>query len=267
LRACLWIWVCTIAAGLQLLSAAPALANEYLLGPGDLLRITVFQNPDLTTETRVSESGEITFPLVGAVPAGGRSPSALEAAIADKLRTGGFVNRPQVNVVVTQFRSLQVSVLGQVNRPGRYPLEQSRNRLTEVLALAGGVTPLGGDVVTVVTTENGREKRIEVDVPALVTGGGRNEDPVIRNGDLVYVPRYPVFYIYGEVQRPGQYRIERDMTVQQALAAGGGLTLRGTDRAIRLTRRDGAGKQVVQDAAGNEKLQSDDVVYVRESLF
>lgn len=247
--------------------AAAAQAPDYALGPGDVVKITVFQNPDLTTETRVAETGTITFPLIGSVRAGGQSPSEVEREIARRLREGGFVNRPQVNVTVVQFKSIQVSVLGQVNRPGKYPLEQTNNRLTEVLALAGGVTTLGADVVTVITNEDGKERKVDVDVPELIRSADKRKDVMLRNGDVIYVPRYPVFYIHGEVQRPGQYRLERDMTVQQALAVGGGLTLRGTQRGMQLTRRDASGKLATRDANPTEPIASDDVLFVKESFF
>ena len=248
-------------------TTAGAEPGDYALGPGDVVKITVFQNPDLTTETRVSEAGTVTFPLVGQVGAAGQSTAQLERAIVQKLRDGGFVNRPQVNAVVLQFRALQVSVLGQVNKPGRYPLEQSKNRLTEVVALAGGVTPLAADVVTLVTTDNGKEKKISVDLPELLRSGDLSRDAVVKNGDIVFVDRYPVFYIYGEVQRPGQYRLERGMTVMQALAVGGGLTLRGTERGLRISRRDRNGPVASQDAKPDEAVLADDVIFVRESMF
>jgi polysaccharide biosynthesis/export protein len=246
---------------------ATAQDRDYVLGPGDLVRIIVFQNPDLTTETRVSETGSITFPLIGAVDAAGQSASALERAIIQKLRDGGFVNRPQVNVNVVQFKSIQVSVLGQVNRPGRFPLDQAKNRLSEVLALAGGILPTGADIITLITNENGQDKKIEIDVPGMIQSGDLARDVMLRNGDVIYVPRAPLFYIYGEVQRPGQFRIERDMTVIQALATGGGLTIRGTMRGMKLSRRTPAGTVVTRDANPNEHVFPDDVIYVKESIF
>jgi len=256
--------VLLLAHGRAVVGADPA---DYGLGPGDVVKITVFQNPDLTTETRVTEAGTVTFPLVGQIQAAGLSTARLELAIAEKLRDGGFVNRPQVNVVVLQFKAMQVSVLGQVNKPGRYPLEQSKNRLTEVVALAGGVTPLAADVVTLVTTDNGKEKKISVDLPELLRTGDLARDAVIKHGDIIFVDRYPVFYIYGEVQRPGQYRLERGMTVMQALAVGGGLTLRGTERGLRISRRDRSGAVGSQDAKPDEAVLADDVIFVRESMF
>ena len=114
--------------------------NDYRLGAGDTMRIVVFQNPDLTTEVRVSESGVISFPLLGSVELGGLTVTAAEKKIADMLKEGKFVQQPQVNIVLTQIRGNQVSVLGQVNRPGRYPLETFNTHLSDVLALSGGAT-------------------------------------------------------------------------------------------------------------------------------
>jgi polysaccharide export outer membrane protein len=162
---------------------------------------------------------------------------------------------------------MQVSVLGQVNRPGKYPLEQSQNRLTEVLAVAGGITTLGSDTVTLITQENGKEVKIDVDLPAIINSVDKGKDVVLKNGDVIFVPRYPVFYIHGEVQRPGQYRLERDMTVQQALAVGGGLTIRGTQRGMQISRKEGDGKPVTRDAEPMEAVRADDVIFVKESLF
>jgi polysaccharide export outer membrane protein len=103
--------------------------TDYQLGAGDAIRITVFQNPDLTLETRVSESGGITFPLVGSVPVGGLSTTAAEELIAQKLKSGNFVKRPQVNIVLTEVRSSQVAVLGLVNKPSRFPMDSSGVRI------------------------------------------------------------------------------------------------------------------------------------------
>jgi polysaccharide export outer membrane protein len=240
---------------------------DYVLGPGDVVKISVFQNPDLSTEARVSERGSITFPLIGEVRVQGMSAGQIEKAIAEKLRTGGFVNRPQVSAHILQFKSIQVSVLGQVAKPGKYPLEQAKNRVSEVLALAGGITPQGADVVTLITNENGQERRKEVDVPALLRGDDPQKDLVVRNGDTIFVPRYPVFYIYGEVKTPGQFRLERDMTVRQAIAVGGGVTLRGTERGLRVNRRDADGKASMREISLNDRVLPDDTIYVKESLF
>lgn len=248
-------------------AAAPAAQSEYRLGAGDVIRINVYQNPDLTLESRVSETGVISYPLLGNVRLGGLSVSAAERLIADGLRKGNFVKQPQVSLVLLQVRGNQVSVLGQVNRPGRYPLEVADTRLTDLLATAGGIATTGGEMLVISGTRDGKPFRTELDLASLFAPGGRGQDLVLHNGDVIWVDRFPLLYIYGEVQRPGQLRLERGMTVLQALAAGGGLNQRGTERGIRVHRKTAEGKVQVLQPGMDEPLKDGDIVYVRESLF
>jgi len=237
------------------------------LGPGDSVRITVFQNPDLTTETRIAGHGAITFPLIGEVKIGGLSAAAASQRIADRLREGSFVRNPQVNIAVLTVRSRQVSVLGQVVHPGRYALDDTSSRLSDVLALAGGIAPGGDDTVVVMSNRGGKTVRQEIDVPRMYRSGDLARNIEVENGDTIFVQRAPVFYIYGEVARSGAYRVEPNMTVMQALSAGGGLTPRGTDRGIKINRKgtDGGVRKI--DAQLSDRVQADDVIYIKESLF
>jgi polysaccharide export outer membrane protein len=250
-----------------LAAPGPAAAEEeYLLGAGDIIRITVFQNPDLATEVRVSESGHISFPLLGSVALGGKTVPGAERAIADGLRKGGFVLAPQVIVFPLQIRGNQVSVLGQVNRPGRYPLETTNLRVADLVALAGGVAPGGADSLVLTGLREGGPIRREIPVAELVARSAAANE-TLAGGDIIFVDRAPTYYIYGEVQKPGAYRLEQGMTLMQALATGGGLTNRGTERGMEVHRRDGSGKVAVIRLDRNEALRPDDVVYVKESLF
>ncbi len=252
----------------QTSAAAPATATaEYRLGSGDVLRISVYQNPDLTLETRVSEAGVLSFPLLGTIKIGGLSVTQAEKLIADGLRNGNFVKQPQVTIVVVQVKGNQASVLGQVNRPGRFPIEVADMRLTDLLANAGGVASSGAEIVILSGTRNGQAFRTEIDLPALFAPGGRSQDILVQNGDVLWVDRAPMVYIYGEVQRPGAMRLERGMTLMQSLATGGGLTQRGTEKGIRVHRKGADGKVQILQAAMDEALKDGDVVYVRESLF
>jgi len=247
---------------------AQPVRNEYVLGSGDVIRVTVYQNADLTLETRVSEAGVISYPLLGSVKVGGLSVTQVEGKIADGLRSGNFVKQPQVTVLVIQVRGNQVSVLGQVNKPGRYPLEEADARLSDVLAVAGGIAPTGADIVTVVGTRGGQPFRAEIDLArSLGTSGRTAGDVQILNGDVIWVDRAPTVYIYGEVQRAGALRLERGMTVMQALATGGGLTVRGTEKGMRVHRRGNDGKVQIIQPSMDDQLRDGDVVYVRESLF
>jgi polysaccharide export outer membrane protein len=140
-------------------------------------------------------------------------------------------------------------------------------RLSVVLALAGGTAPNGADVLVVTGTRNGQPFRQEVDFPTLFAPGNAAKDFVMLNGDTVWVERQPIVYIYGEVQRPGPMRLEREMTLLQALATGGGLTQRGTDKGIRVHRKGSDGKVQVIEPVMTDTLREGDVVFVRESLF
>src|SRR6185503_13082009 len=212
-----------------------AAESNEALGAGDMIRVTVFQNPDLTTEARISEKGSILFPLIGEIPLGGKTPVDAAKGIATRLKSGDFMKNPQVSVNVLQVRSRQVSVLGLVAKPGQYALENSSAKLTDVLALAGGVVPGGDEVVVLISGRDG--SKTDVDVPALYRNGSAAANPEIRSGDTIFVPRAPTFYIYGEVQRPGNYRLEPNITVMHALSLGGGLTPRGTERGLMINRR------------------------------
>ena len=252
---------------LGLCSLAHAQRAEHLLGPGDVIRIAVYQNPDLSLETRISDLGEITFPLVGTINLAGRSTTSAQNEIARLLREGNFVNNPQVNVALMQVRSAQVSILGQVARPGRYPIEATSTKVSEMIAAAGGITPEGGNIVTLTGTRNGQPVKIDVDLPSVLQGGRADLDALVANGDTLFVDRGPVFFIYGEVQRPGQFRLERGTTLMQALAQGGGLTQRGTERGMRVHRKDASGNVRVLQLNLTDLVERDDVIYVRESLF
>ena len=246
----------------------PASAQqEYLLSSGDIVKITVFKNPDLTLEARVSELGTIGFPLLGEVPVGGLTLPAAERKIAGLLRDGGFVQNAQVNMLLTQAVGNQVSVLGQVNRPGRYPLEQAGGRLAGMLATAGGIAATGSDVVIVAGTRAGKPFRREIDIVQLSMSGSADDDVALRGGDTIFVNRAPVFYIYGQVQRAGELRLERGMTVMQALADGGGVTGKGTSRGIVVHRRDANGKVKEVTANLDDDVHDGDVIYVKESVF
>jgi len=240
---------------------------EYRLGPGDSIRISVFQNPNLTLETRVNEDGTITYPLIGTARIGGMTIARAEQTIAKALDAGNFIKQPQVSILSLNIRSSQVSVLGLVSRPGRFPLETFNVRVSEMIALAGGILPTGGDLAIVTGERAGKPFRKEIDIAALFLSRGRDDDVTVAPGDVIYVHRAPMFYIYGEVQRPGSYRIERGMTMRQALAQGGGPTLRGTERGLRLHRR-GANDQLEVTRPGlDDPVQPADVLHVGESLF
>lgn len=247
--------------------ATASVASEYRLGPGDSIRVQVFQNPDLTVEARVSENGTISYPLVGNLALGGLALGEAERRIASALREGRFLRAPQVNINLLQVRGSQVAVLGQVARPGRFTLDTANVRASEMIAAAGGVTPLGDDAVVVTGMREGVAFRRVIDIPSLFSGDSTQQDLVLQAGDALFIPRAPVFYLYGQAQRPGPYRIERGMTVMQALAAGGGITPRGSQNRLHLHRAGPDGTIVQSTPQLTDLVQPNDVLFVRESLF
>jgi polysaccharide export outer membrane protein len=203
---------------------------------------------------------------LGEVPVAGLATVEAERRIAKALESGGFVKKPQVNVLVTSFQSQQVSVLGLVNRPGRYPMD-SRRTLIDVLALAGGISAEGGDTAVLIRTRDGKTTKDSIDLPMMMRSADLSQNLDLIGGDVIYIERAPKFYIYGEVQRPGVYRLERNMTVIQALSAGGGLNIRGTERGMRVKRLGVNGEIEEVRVRHGDILRPDDVLYVQESLF
>lgn len=242
-------------------------APEYPLGPGDIVKITVYNNPDLTTEAEISQNGSISFPLVGEVKVGGLSRAEAEKAISASLGQGGFVPNAHVNMLVLQYRSQQVSVIGEVNKPGKYPINQMVT-VTDLIAMAGGITQKGGNTVTIIKKDgNGRTAQYEVDFKRVLAGGDVAKNVRIDSEDIIYVAPAPVFYIYGEVRQPGAYPLAADLTVRQALSLGGGLTPRGSERGIQIDRKGPNGQVTTRRARLTDKVRPDDVVQVPEGWF
>ena len=244
---------------------AVAFGNDYLIGAGDVIKINVFDYPDLSIETRVSESGRITFPLIGEVNIGGKSTAEAEKFIANELVSKDFVRQPHVTLIVSQFISHQISILGYVKNPGNYILEKPIG-LLEALALAGGALPESDNRAILTRKEGNTPKSIDVDLFGLFQGD-LSKDIEIKSRDIVYVTKAPVFYIYGEVQHPGVYKLERQMNVAQAIAAGGGLTSVGTDNSVEIKRRKPDQKFVTVPAELGDLVQPDDVIYTHEGWF
>jgi len=264
------MWARWVMVGFMALACGWSMAasGDYVLGAGDQIKITVYQNPDLSMDTRITEGGSISFPLLGTVRLSGLTVPEAEAKIAKGLKDGNFLRQPQVSILLTGAAANQVSVLGLVNKPGRYALIAGSTKLSEVLALAGGVAAgAGSDTVVISGQRDGKTFRKEIDFPKVFASADPEADFELRNGDAIYVDRAPQIYIYGEVQRPGSMILLRDMTVLQALAASGGLTLRGTERGIRVSRRGPDGNFFIVKPTMNDKLQPNDVVYIKESLF
>ena len=246
-----------------------AKAADYrgnILGPGDIVKIVVYGHPDMSTEVKVNENGNITFPLLGEVMVDGLTSVEAERKLEDLLRSRDILRKPQINILTASLQSQMVSVLGSVRNQGRYPIEGKRS-LSEVLAMAGGILPEGGDTVIVIRSDGNKYTKEVIDFLEMIRTGELDRNLNVRSDDLIYVERSPRFYIYGEVQRAGTYKLERNMTVIQALSTGGGLTVRGTERGLRIQRRDAGGNMQILTVKASDLVQPDDVIFIKESLF
>lgn len=265
-RSTLGVAVLALAAGVASAQQDAAKPGDYKLSAGDSIKVQVYQNPELSFEVRVSESGVVNYPLVGPLQLGGLTVGEAEQRVAKGLRDANILKAPQVSINVATVRGSQVAVLGEVNKPGRFPLETTNMRVSDVIAAAGGVNQNGDNRVVVTGTRNGQPFRSEVDLDAIFAGRG-GDDVTLQPGDTLFVGKAPTFYISGEAQKPGTYKIEPGMTVQQAVAAGGGITNRGSMSRIRITRTQPDGRRVTIDPRLTDAVRPGDVLVVRESLF
>lgn len=253
------------------LSAIPGLAcaqsMQEVLGPGDTVRITAFRYPDLTTVARLSEEGAVNVPLIGQVTLKGMTPEQAGRHIAERLKHGNFILNPQIDVAVTQARSRQVSVLGFVKNPGRYTLEGATARVTDVIAMAGGLVPDASDTAIVQRDRDGKRESVSIDIASIIQRGDASKNIEVASGDSIFVAKAPVVYVYGEVTKGGSYRLEPGMTVMQAISVAGGVTPRGSERRVKLRRRSADGVWKETTPKPFQPVSPDDVIYVRESWF
>lgn len=241
-------------------------AKEYTLGPGDVARVSVYGYPDLDAVYRIAGNGSINFTLLGEVPVKGLTEREAEAKLEALLEQKDIIKSPYVTLFVEQFISQQVSVLGMVSKPGKYPIDRN-STVVDMVAQAGGFSDGADHIVIVTKNDPGKLTRHVVSVDAILGEGKVEQNIVVSNGDTIYVPRKKTFYVYGEVRNPGGYPLEKDMTVMQALSVAGGLGERGTERGIVIERRlKDKGVQSL-NVKFNDLVQPDDVVFVKESLF
>jgi polysaccharide biosynthesis/export protein len=252
-------------------SASP----DYLVGPRDVLAITVWKQADLTGKFEVAEDGSIAFPLLGRVEVAGQKLPAIEKTLTTRLAEG-FIREPQVTVAVGVFRSQQVFVLGEVKSPGPVPLTGNMT-LIEALVRAGSFSDtLGGDVVVtrMPNGANGRpvlpgtEGAVEVRRLDLrdLRSGRIGENVPLLDGDTVFVTRAEVVFIEGQVASPGGYTLEKGMTVLRLISLAGGATPIGSTKGARI-RRITNGKITQVRAKLTDILQPGDIVVIPTRLI
>jgi polysaccharide biosynthesis/export protein len=260
--------------------AAPATADArlYTVGPNDVLVLTVYNQPQLSGKFTVEADGSVSVPLLGRVAAGGMSVRAIEDKVRERLLAAGYLNDPKVTVVVDQYRSQQIFVMGEVKQPGSLQFTGSMT-LIEALARAGSTTERAGMEVMVVRSPSGSgsgapapgpnatdANTIRVNLQGLQSGALSQNVP-LQPGDTIFVPRAETVFVSGEVRNPGEYVIRTSgMTVRQALALAGGLTERGSSRRVQIVRLVN-GKEMTINVTMQEALKAGDTIVVHERFF
>jgi polysaccharide export outer membrane protein len=257
----------------------PPPVTAYLVGPNDVLGIKVLGEADLTGTYAVDTDGTIRFPFLDRVPVGGKTVQEIEFALT-KLLSEGFLNRPQVSVVITSYRSRSIYVLGEVRNPAKYNIE-GQTTLLEVIAQAGSFTSNAAQTINVLRYKDGL-----VGVPAgtpVVPGDPRGAEIlrvtqadlregrlsaniILQDGDTIFVPTAEKFYVMGFVKQPGQFVLEPGMTVRQAISVAGGINERGSDRRIKIIRKVN-GKDVELDAQMSDLVRPNDTIRVPQRLI
>ncbi|MFP4039386.1 MAG: SLBB domain-containing protein [Desulfosudaceae bacterium] len=246
--------------------AIPALAINYQLGEGDVLTISVYEQPDLKTTVRISGDGTVTMPLVGRVKATDLSVKELEEKI-EALLDDGYIVNPQVNIYVEDFRSRKVTILGEVKKPGVYEI-QSQTTLLELISQADGLTRDATE--TAIIQHQDRLKKdlpVQVDLAQLMEDGQASQNVIMRDGDHVYIPKKDVFYVSGEVKRPDVYNYERGLTVIKALTMAGGPSDKASSSRTRIIRNREGKEHLIKDVSMDMEVRPNDVIVVPESYF
>lgn len=236
------------------------------LGPGDLIRMTMYGFPEMETSAHVGDDGRVRLPLIGPVDVQGLSPGAAEDRIAEAYREARYFRRPQPNITIGEFRSGQISVLGHVQRPGRFPLDTELSVL-DAIALAEGVRETGAWFATLIRPQAGGPLSTQISLRHGKGAKALEATQTLRPGDIVYVPEVSYFYIDGEVNRPDRYPLRPGLTVQQAISQGGGITPRGSYSRVLIKRESDRGRLESIRTSVSDPVRADDVIIVRGSFF
>ncbi len=238
---------------------APSEATQgYILGTGDVVEVAVLGRDEFKSRVQVQVDGTIQLPFLKSVEASNKTVIQLRDHVRRLLVDGGFYADPVVTVSIATFASRYVTVLGSVGSPGIVPVDRAY-RISEILARVGGAKDDGADMLSL-RRADGTELKLAV---RDISSGGPAEDPYVAPGDKIYLPAAETFYIYGQVASPGNFKLDRDMTLRKAIARSGGITERGSERRIKLFR---AGKEIGKVGL-EEPLKGGDVVNVGERLF
>lgn len=238
------------------------------LSPGDLIEVGVYNVPELNTKARIGNSGDVYLPLVDYVHVGGLTVEEAQNLIEKRLESGGFVRSPHVTIFLDESPSQGVTMLGEVYKPGIYPLLGER-KLYDLISAAGGFTPSAGRKVSVIRQQS-KSGPITVNLPRNLADD-LQDDIEIFPGDTIAVPRAPIIYVVGDVGRPAGLLVDNgSLTVLQALALAGGPNHTAKISGVRIIRKGPAGmtetrvplKRMLEAKAPDITLQADDILFV-----
>ena len=251
--------------------AETAASSDLEIGPGDLLEVAVFGAPDISKQVRVSSSGEVSLPLIGIVKVAGLTPGQAEKLVEKKLHDGDYVVDPHVSIFEKEYQTQGISVLGEVQKPGIYPMLGSHT-LLDVIAAAGGTTPKAGNHVSITHRDRSRS------VQTLTLKGNESDstsnNPEVIPGDTVVIQKAGIVYVVGEVRMPGGFVMDKpQLTVLQALAMAQGATPTAKLDGARLIRKSGDQRQelpielkkILASKSPDVNLQPDDILFVPNS--
>ena len=257
-------------------TAQQEVSNDYVVGPRDVLSITVFNEPALSGRYTVESDGGINFPLIQRVQVGGKTIRQIQDELTKRLEAG-YLLSPQITVLVEQFRSQSVFIIGEVRQPGKHTI-QGDLTLLEALSEAGGPTTSAGTEVVVRRPKNAAAAAGPVDpsddtaseVVARINlddlQNGRATNVTIRDGDTIFVPKAEVFFVIGYVRSPGTYVWEEGTTVLIALSKAGGITERGARGRIRITRMVNGERKEIK-VKMTDLVQANDTIEVPQRYF
>jgi polysaccharide export outer membrane protein len=241
------------------------------LEPGDLVEIGVYNVPELTTKTRISGKGEIYLPLIDYIHIAGLTAEESENLIQKRLSDGGFVKNPHVTLFVDQYASQGASVLGEVAKPGVYPVV-GEQRLFDLISAAGGFTEKAGRSIAV-THRDFPDKSTTVPLSRNVTDNAESNIPIMP-GDTIIVHKADLVYVVGDVGRPSGFLMDTGhLTVLQAIALAGGTTRTANLGGAKIIRKGPNGisetsvelKQILRAKAPDVTMQADDILFVPTS--
>lgn len=241
------------------------LANDYIIGPGDVLKITVYDHDDLKTTVRVAENGHIVMPLLGQVKVEGMKTSDVSDQLS-RLLADGYIVNPQVNIFIEEFRSKKAVILGHINKPGIAELRGSATFL-EIVSQAGGLKEGSGDTATIKRIQDGKQEVIVLNIKSLVEGGNISQNILIQDGDTIYISKGGTCYVTGEVDDPDAYPCDNEATVLNLIALAGGFTGKASRSSVRIIRLVDNTKTILEKVDLNTPVIANDIIVVPESFF